>query len=290
MNPESAVKRDFTRLAAALLLYELVFQIGSGFLMLHGFGLLRQADVATTLMSLLGLFLMHQLLGRGGLPDPKPAPFHLQDYLWLLMIIYGLQTFSSFLLAPLVHFLHAHGFAMSYASDVASGRLTGFWAVLYAAIIAPLTEECLFRGLIYRYLGRFGRLFAIFISALLFGLVHLNLLQFPTAVLVGLLLACIRMRYGLRYAILMHISNNAFALIFNNFSGSFLPIELLYAALIYGGLAVMVVSLIRCAGELRNFIRHENGCLPMLRIWFRTPAVCVITVLFVIMTLSSIYE
>lgn len=287
MNLEESAKRSFTYVSVALLLYEAVFQIGSSRLIFRGI----QADIAMAVTSLCGLFLVYLLIGRVFVPMQKTERFRAPKYFYFLLLIYGLQTLGSLLMMPLISFLHAHGFAMRYASDVASGgSVTGFWTILYSVLIAPLVEECLFRGLIYRYLSRYGRLWAIFISALMFGLIHLNLLQFVTAVLIGLLLACIRMRYGLACAILMHISNNVFALICNNCSGDYALIYLLYMALVYGGVLTLAIALVRRARVLQRFCRSECSFRPMLRLWFRTPMVWVVTILFAVMTLSSIYE
>ena len=66
----------------------------------------------------------------------------------------------------------------------------GFWiSLLELAIVAPLTEELLFRGLILRgFLSRYSAPTAVVVSAVLFGLMHLNPWQMITAVVLGLLL------------------------------------------------------------------------------------------------------
>lgn len=63
-------------------------------------------------------------------------------------------------------------------------------AIFAIVIVAPLAEEMLFRGLILRgFLNRYTFWRSIIVSALLFGAVHENLWQFPSAVIIGLLLA-----------------------------------------------------------------------------------------------------
>lgn len=62
--------------------------------------------------------------------------------------------------------------------------------ILFATIIAPITEEFIFRGAIYRFLkSKFNPLFALGFSSLIFAWVHYNILSFLPLVLVGLLLA-----------------------------------------------------------------------------------------------------
>ncbi len=59
------------------------------------------------------------------------------------------------------------------------------------AIIAPLFEEYWFRGMVMQSLRPYGNGFAIFVSALLFGLTHANFQQFFYAFLIGIFLGYI---------------------------------------------------------------------------------------------------
>lgn len=80
---------------------------------------------------------------------------------------------------------------------------------IYVCVIAPLTEEFLFRGVVLHSLSKYGALFAGFTSALLFGLLHGNIQQAPMAFLVGLVLAYAAVRTGsLRLPIFIHFSIN----------------------------------------------------------------------------------
>ncbi len=59
------------------------------------------------------------------------------------------------------------------------------------AVIAPLFEEFWFRGIVMRALQPYGNGFAIFVSALLFGLTHANFQQFFYATAIGICLGYI---------------------------------------------------------------------------------------------------
>lgn len=62
--------------------------------------------------------------------------------------------------------------------------------IVFGVIIAPITEEFIFRAGIYRFLkSKINGLLALTISALLFAWVHHNLLSFLPLFLLGLLLA-----------------------------------------------------------------------------------------------------
>ncbi len=90
------------------------------------------------------------------------------------------------------------------------------WGIVLAlVVVAPFTEEFLFRGLILRgFLNRYSIIKAILVSALLFALTH-YIFQFPGAFLTGILLAWwfVKTR-SLLPCIYGHILNNALILIF----------------------------------------------------------------------------
>ena len=92
----------------------------------------------------------------------------------------------------------------------------GWWgAFLKVAIIAPVVEELIFRGLIFQGFRRnYNGFIAVFMSALLFALFHLNPWQFPATFLLGLLLGWIMLRTNsILLAILGHSINNSMVLL-----------------------------------------------------------------------------
>lgn len=91
-------------------------------------------------------------------------------------------------------------------------RVPGGYFVI--AVITPLAEELVFRGAILRQLseGLKSRWLAIFISALLFALVHGNPAQMPHAFAVGLLLGWMYCRTGsVLPGVAFHWCNNTLA-------------------------------------------------------------------------------
>jgi uncharacterized protein len=74
----------------------------------------------------------------------------------------------------------------------------GVWSgVLRVVIIAPIVEELIFRGVIMTGFIRNYRVgWAIFFSALLFALFHLNPWQFPATFFLGIVLGWLRIRTG----------------------------------------------------------------------------------------------
>lgn len=99
----------------------------------------------------------------------------------------------------------------NWGESTFTGMSRNLWGVIAIAIGAPLVEEMLFRGAVMNHLHKAGysSLFIIVISAVLFGLVHINPAQIPFAFALGLLLAWLYYRTGsLVPGILCHFINN----------------------------------------------------------------------------------
>ena len=90
------------------------------------------------------------------------------------------------------------------------------WAtVLTTVIFAPIFEEWLCRGMILRgLLQKTKPVWAICLSALVFALIHGNIWQGIPAFILGILFGYVYFRTGsLKMTMLMHLTNNAFAVI-----------------------------------------------------------------------------
>ncbi len=86
-------------------------------------------------------------------------------------------------------------------------------ALVLFALVPALLEELLFRGLLFAILVRLrGPAFAVGISALLFGIAHLDPHHGAVAALLGVQLGLLRLLYGLPFAITAHLLNNVLAL------------------------------------------------------------------------------
>ncbi len=87
------------------------------------------------------------------------------------------------------------------------------WGILAFAVVimAPLAEEFFFRGILLRSIQRsLGVAPAILISGLVFAVVHLQPLQFPGLLVVGLLAAWFAVKTGrLGLPIMFHLGFNA---------------------------------------------------------------------------------
>lgn len=104
--------------------------------------------------------------------------------------------------------LNLFGLSIMEGMTAMAMDVDSFGMFLYAGILAPVTEEILFRGLIQRTLQPYGKRFAIFCSAFCFGIFHGNLIQSPYAFLVGLVLGYVAAEYSIGWAMVLHMFNN----------------------------------------------------------------------------------
>lgn len=88
-------------------------------------------------------------------------------------------------------------------------------AFFKVAVIAPIVEELIFRGIILQgFRKNYNSFVSVFMSALLFALFHLNPWQFPATFVLGLLLGFIMIRTNnIILSILGHSLNNFLVLI-----------------------------------------------------------------------------
>lgn len=80
------------------------------------------------------------------------------------------------------------------------------------ALVPAIFEELFFRKWILNASKKYGKLFAVVFSALLFGLYHMNIGQGVFAFLIGLLFGVIAIKTGgIKYTCLLHFLNNFYA-------------------------------------------------------------------------------
>ena len=97
-----------------------------------------------------------------------------------------------------------------------------FWGILTVAIVGPIAEELVFREGVCGYLARNGAKpwKAIWVSAVLFGIIHMNPAQVVVAMIIGIILGVIYIKTGnVVLTSIIHILNNSIALIQMNVMG-----------------------------------------------------------------------
>lgn len=106
------------------------------------------------------------------------------------------------------YLLNCLGFTMQSAIDSATMQSESLSMILYGSFFAPVVEEIVFRGALCKGLSKYGKTFAIVVSAALFGIMHGNFIQGIFAFYIGLVLGYVALEYSLKWTILLHFINN----------------------------------------------------------------------------------
>lgn len=139
---------------------------------------------------------------------------------WLTLLWVALFALGAMI--PLEFVYEQIGLEMDETTGlIFEGLLKEPWGYVAVGILAPLTEEVVFRGAILRTLlgmmSKRNHWVAIMISAAIFGAVHGNAAQFVNALFMGLLLGWMYYRTrSLVPGILLHWVNNTMAYILTN--------------------------------------------------------------------------
>jgi membrane protease YdiL (CAAX protease family) len=93
--------------------------------------------------------------------------------------------------------------------------------ILATVIMAPVVEELLVRGLIYKRMTRWtSPIISAVVSSALFGLIHMNIVQFVYAFIIGMLLALVYEKFQNIWApILFHFAANSTSILISNVPG-----------------------------------------------------------------------
>jgi membrane protease YdiL (CAAX protease family) len=156
---------------------------------------------------------------RTGSPFREVLPLSsvpLSVFAAMLVTVVGLSVILSELGNMLQSVFPPPAWFAAMMDDLIGGKKSLWGSILLASIVAPVTEEPMFRGLILRgFLARYSVGKAIVVSALLFALFHLNPWQFAAGAATGLLFAwCFAKTRSLVPCLFGHAVNNSLGWIF----------------------------------------------------------------------------
>ena len=271
----------------AVLLIDLLFPALSSGAMYYS----MMVSVIPCLLFLYFLFRNNNLVSLDENKTEEPSSrFSLPVFLHFFLIFCGVQWISSLLTIPLVLLFQKMGLDLSYSEMAAKGgALNDIPMLIYTILIAPIVEELVFRGVFYKRFKAFGSFFTAFACSLFFALIHSNFLQFIPAFMMGFVLFAIRDKYGLRYSILLHLTNNALAILVNNLGTAQPWLMSAYGLLLLGGSVYTVISLIKNRAKLVALRPDEKG-RKALKLFFSSPLVWVDIVVLVILAIVILFN
>ena len=232
-NERKSIRRLSLYAGGAILLYILIQNAAAVLMQLFGVyaiylnNPLVQAG-AEIILSMIGFlvpfFVFRKPMRRvsGTLRDlPMDAPKNKGQFALAIPAGLGFCMLANQVTGYLTAFLEALGLELSAPQLPMPEGVLGVTASFFRIVaVAAVCEEVFFRGMILQNLRRYGEGFAILMSALVFGVMHCNLIQAPFALIVGVALGYFSLKTGTLWTgILIHACNNGISLVFSYLQG-----------------------------------------------------------------------
>ncbi len=129
-------------------------------------------------------------------------------FLQFICVFMGAQFLFSYVFELMEIGLNLLGYTAIGSMEIATSTSTTISMFLYASLIGPIVEELIYRGYVLRSVEKYGKVLAIVVSSVLFGIMHVNLPQDVFAFGVGLIFAYVAIEYSIVWSIVIHIFNN----------------------------------------------------------------------------------
>lgn len=203
--------------AIMLLLFLIAIQLAATYVMRWlldraGITITNPIDLAVAGIANLIAFFTVIIYGARRTEAPKKDVLLLRSFspgmiLPVVIAVTGISILGSEIDNLLRHLLPPPEAIQKIMQDIAQ---SGPWGIFTLVVVAPLTEELLFRGLLLRGFNRnYGAGAAVFVSAFLFAVIHLNPYQMLPAFFAGLFLGWITLgSKSVWPAIFAHASTN----------------------------------------------------------------------------------
>lgn len=153
----------------------------------------------------------------------------------LVLMGLGVCGFSNFVTSAAGIVLQFFGFDYNVAAYENPTNIFGIILAFVATAVTPaLVEEFAMRGVLMGVLRKYGDGFAIVVSALVFGLMHGNLVQIPFAFILGLFFGYAVIKTGTIWtAVIIHFINNFMSVSFDYLITDPSPAEDIFFGLFY---------------------------------------------------------
>lgn len=145
--------------------------------------------------------------------------FSIKKFMILIVMYVCVYILANFIINLIAMVFPSLAQEYSGITDVLS--INNIWhALFFTAVMPALSEELLFRGVIYNSFNKkWGVTIAIILSSLIFGIYHMNWIQGIFAFILGLVLAYSYFKTNsLWVPIIIHFINNSFAVFVDHFN------------------------------------------------------------------------
>ena len=146
---------------------------------------------------------------------PFGTPYNAKAAVGLTMFCVPLMIFSTFAI-NLISAVFQEAIGITFTTGFEDPKIVSaegiFIAVLSTAVLPAVIEEFIIRGVVMQPLRRFGDKFAIVASALIFGIMHGNMVQIPYTLVAGLFFGYLVVATGSIWpSIILHFINNFYS-------------------------------------------------------------------------------
>lgn len=209
------------------------------------------------LFSILGVFLVW-LITRKKIPNGQVfgenRRMDIHSFFKCFTVFMGIQLPFSLFGSAVEYGLNLFGYTAESGEDIAMGGSLTVSMFLYCSFAGPVAEELIYRWFVMRSLQKYGKSFAIVISAVLFGLMHQNLVQSLFGIAAGLVLGYVAMNYSIKWSVLFHVLNNCLfsEVLCKAVSGFSDSVQLI---IVYGIMLVFFVFAVIVLLKERNHVR-----------------------------------
>lgn len=174
------------------------------------------------------------------------------------------------------------GIGLSYDS----GYLDNLLYVFMLVIVTPMIEEYAFRGVLLNVLGRFGKNFGLYASAVVFAFAHVHFTEYLPAFCMGVLLGKTALRYrSIGPTIIIHILFNALI-----YSLCVIPSSIAgYMAYGLAGVFIISIYLYLSGRYERVYVQKLNSASNTYLLFFGSFMVILSLMLMILQTVFSLF-
>ena len=282
---EESFKKDITSIGRRLIGYILVFFFFAGlgqyaaqqaalrkaitaedFYGIWGVWLFIAAGLSLLLWSISKKFPMKRIYEH-----VAPKKMTIQSFAMICASLYGVRFISKLILGGIEKLLFEMGIPATLVANTSEELTSSIIFVLYLGVMAPVVEEFIFRGFIGYRLERYGKVFTILFTALIFSLFHANITQEVFTFMAGIVFAYVAIEYGFQWAVVVHMMNNfIFAVVVDIYLaqminlGAFSIVQLLDLV----GFIILVLVVILKWKDIKEYIDVNRGFHGIAQITF----------------------
>lgn len=220
------------------------------------------------------------------LPPMRVMNCKMKSVLYYTALAMGLSSIFSFLVMGIDILLSGAGIHMTTPDfTMKYDLLNNLILLVSTCIVAPIFEELIFRGLILTALKKFGHVYAIVVTSLLFALLHGNIPQSLPIFFFSLVVCYVVIKMNsLLPAILIHFINNVYGVMGLYLSSN----EIISNITFFIDILIMFFAIfvvVKRKNDIKTFINQHKG--STIRSYFKHVAPIVFLVFCIISIIGS---